>query len=177
MTDIKKEYAERMAASREKAEKLAKELFVELKKRDIILEEMSMALIFQSAYYITSFTEAHDVHRTPQDIEDWSTGLRHVVDEILEKRYPTEWKRLAQKKVLAKEGQMDEQAIKQMASNVRRHALKEAAKAVCPYCRDGNPWGDAQCRDGAIYEHLNGEPPHHLAPCAATEIWKLIDHE
>lgn len=72
---------------------------------------------------------------------------------------------------------MDEQAIKQMASNVRRNALKEATKAVCPYCRDGNPWGDAQCRDGAIYEHLNGEPPHHLAPCAATEIWKLIDHE
>ncbi len=96
MTDIKKEYAERMEASREKAEKLAQELLAELKKRDIKLEEMSMALIFQSAYYITSFIDSHDLHHIPRHIEDWSTGLRRVVDEILKKRYPTEWKRLAQ---------------------------------------------------------------------------------
>ncbi len=86
-----------MAVSREKAEKVAKELFGELRKRDLKLEEVSMALIFQSAYYITSFTEAHDIHRIPEHIEEWSKGLRRAVDEILAKRYPTEWKRLAQK--------------------------------------------------------------------------------
>lgn len=98
MTDIQKEYAEKMAVSREKAEKLALELFAELKKKDVKLEEVSMALTFQSAYYITSFIEANDIHRIPQNIEEWSTGLRHVVDEIIKKRYPTEWKRNAQKR-------------------------------------------------------------------------------
>ncbi len=98
MADIKKEYAERMAASREKARKLAQELFVELNKMGVTPEEMSMALIFQSAYYITAFMEAHDLHRIPQHIEEWSKGLQRIVDEILEKRYPTEWNRLAQKR-------------------------------------------------------------------------------
>lgn len=67
--------------------------------------------------------------------------------------------------------------IKQMASNVRRHALREAAEAVCPFCRDGNPWSAAQCLDGVLYEHFQVENQTNKRPCAATEIWKLIDAE
>ncbi len=86
-----------MAVSKEKAEKVAHELFAELKGKGLLYEEMSMALILQSAYYITSFMEAHDMHRIPQHIEEWSAGLRHVVDDILKKRYPVEWERLKKK--------------------------------------------------------------------------------
>lgn len=67
--------------------------------------------------------------------------------------------------------------IEKMAERVRRHALKEAARAICPFCRDGNPWGDAQCRDGVLYEHLELDKPTNMRPCAASEIWKLIDDE
>lgn len=84
-----------MAVSREKAEKAAQELFAELKKKGLLYEEMSMALIFQSAYYITSFMEAHDMHRIPENIEAWSQELRRAVNEILKKRYPVEWERLS----------------------------------------------------------------------------------
>lgn len=87
-----------MAVSKEKAEKVAQELFAELKKKGLLYEEMSTALILQSAYYITFFVEAHDMHRIPENIEAWSKGIRDAVDEILKKRYPTEWERLAQKK-------------------------------------------------------------------------------
>lgn len=62
-----------------------------------------------------------------------------------------------------------------MATNVRRHTLKEGAQAVCPYCRDGNPWSDAYCRDGMAYEHFELEHPDNMRPCAAGAIWKLID--
>lgn len=86
-----------MAVSKEKAEKAAQELFAELKKKGLLYEEMSMALILQSAYYITSFVEAHDMHRIPENIEAWSTALRHVVDDVLKKRYPVEWERLKKK--------------------------------------------------------------------------------
>ena len=72
---------------------------------------------------------------------------------------------------------IDDEQIKQMASNVRRHALKEAAKAICPFCRPGNPWSDAQCVDGVLYEHFQTEDGSNKRPCAASEIWKLRDGE
>ena len=95
--DIRKEYAARMGVAKVKAEKLARKLFAELSKGDLKFEEQSMVLIFQSAYYITSFVEANRLHHLPHQMEDWSIALRHVVDDILAKRYPTEWKRWIQK--------------------------------------------------------------------------------
>ena len=69
----------------------------------------------------------------------------------------------------------EEERIMQMAANVRSNTLKEAAKAVCPFCRPGNPWSDAACVDGMIYEHYQVEDPTNKRPCAAGEIWKLVD--
>ena len=71
----------------------------------------------------------------------------------------------------------DEEQINRMASNARRNALKDAAKAICPFCRPGNPWSDAQCLDGMLYEHFGVEDGNNSRPCAATPIWKLIDAE
>ncbi len=70
---------------------------------------------------------------------------------------------------------MNSEDIEKMAANVRHHALKEAAQAICPYCRDGNPWSDAQCRDGMGYDHMEQGRPDNMRPCAAGDIWKLVD--
>ncbi len=93
-----KEHARSLPVSKEKAERIAKELFDELKKKDIKLEEMEMALISQSAWYLTSFVDAEDLHRVREILGKWSTALRNAVEEILEKKYPAEWKRLAEKR-------------------------------------------------------------------------------
>ncbi len=70
---------------------------------------------------------------------------------------------------------IDEEQLDRMASNVRRNALKEGAKAVCPFCRTRNPWSDATCVDGVLYEHFELEDSANKRPCAASGIWKLID--
>ncbi len=72
---------------------------------------------------------------------------------------------------------MNEDQMKQFGANVRRHTLKEAAQAICPFCRPGNPWNDAQCVDGVLYEHFQMENANNKRPCAASEIWKLRDAE
>ncbi len=69
---------------------------------------------------------------------------------------------------------MSEADIVRMAANARHNALKDAAKAICVFCREGNPWSDAQWLDGGLYEHFQMEDATNKRACAATEIWKLI---
>ena len=70
---------------------------------------------------------------------------------------------------------MNSEDVERMAVNVRRHALKEAALAICLYCRPGNPWSDTATTDGTLYEHYENAEPRNTRPCAAGVIWKLID--
>jgi len=97
----------------------------------------------------------------------WLESLSAVVKEWMK-----EHKRTNACDSIPNEAFMNEEQIIAVR-NARRDALKEAAQAICPFCRDGNPWTDAQCVDGMIYEHFQQTDSSNKRPCAATPIWKL----
>lgn len=68
---------------------------------------------------------------------------------------------------------MENEETNHREPSVRENVLLEAAKAICHFCRDGNPWGAAQTRDGELYEHTEEGVVGVVRPCRASAIHKL----
>ncbi len=58
-----------------------------LNERYLKLEEVTMAILFISAWDLTRNLDAQDLHRMGGYLWEWSKGMETYVDEILEKRF------------------------------------------------------------------------------------------
>ena len=108
---------------------------------------------------LTNYYQAHDFMR-----EDFNLIVNMVTDELHK----------LQEAALVAEVKRLRAAATTSRAEVRREALEEAAKVICPWCRDDS-WSVTSYHDGfgKVREHMKiGE--RYTPRCAATPIYQLI---
>ncbi len=76
-----------MALDKAKAKEVAREAYKLIQERGLKYEEMTMALMYMSAWDLALVLSEQDLHRMPGYLWNWSKALEFHVNEHLEERF------------------------------------------------------------------------------------------